>query len=395
MIATSKNANALSYFFMFEQFSIVYSNVQSDYQGNIVNREFSDVLDEDEDEYENTSTYNNQKPMVTSWYREEDKPAGLRNVGNTCWFNSIIQSFFHLPYFRHLIFSFQIDEIEIDKLEANERNVVKFVVELRKLFALMLKSKRKAINPNLTLRYLTNCSKYDVETFNQEDVSEFATILVNLIEESFDILFKLQQQKTPNQPTQTSTSKALGKEEKSDVESLTESLTGFGFTGTNKPDEQKHLVSTQSNQLALRKNRKNPIVNLLNGDILIYRKNTDENITSSLIEIFREVNIQMLNARNLHAGLEMEWGETSIDKSAPVVLTNQVESAQQCDTTMSTSTSKKSSYEQETWVVKLPSVLFICLNRYKFSKDTQSSSKILEPFEFYPHIYLDRWVSFS
>jgi len=58
----------------------------------------------------------------------------------------------------------------------------------------------------------------------------------------------------------------------------------------------------------------------------------------------------------------------------------------------STVTNQNSSYEQETWVVKLPSVLFICLNRYKFSKATQSSSKILEPFEFYPHIYLDRYM---
>ena len=39
-----------------------------------------------------------------------------------------------------------------------------------------------------------------------------------------------------------------------------------------------------------------------------------------------------------------------------------------------------------------PSVLFICLNRYKFVKATQSSSKILEPFEFYEHIYLDRYM---
>jgi hypothetical protein len=56
---------------------------------------------------------------------------------------------------------------------------------------------------------------------------------------------------------------------------------------------------------------------------------------------------------------------------------------------------KKSLYMQESWISKLPSVLFICLNRYKFIKATQSSSKILEPFEFYEHIYLDRFMELN
>ena len=42
--------------------------------------------------------------------------------------------------------------------------------------------------------------------------------------------------------------------------------------------------------------------------------------------------------------------------------------------------------------MQLPSVLFICLNRYKFVQATQAPSKILEPFEFYQHIYLDRYM---
>lgn len=171
-----------------------------------------------------------------------------------------------------------------------------------------------------------------------------------------------------------------------------------------------------------------------------------------MVEIFREINIQMLNSRTLHAGLELEWGETSIDtktttstattpaitKTTPSGLTTTkmeteemsvsssvspaqppypnvtstpklISSESEPTTTVKTQTvapqpgsvaddsaisssvsSSSSIYEQESWVVKLPAVLFICLNRYKFVQATQSSSKILEPFEFYPHIYLDR-----
>ena len=160
----------------------------------------------------------------------------------------------------------------------------------------MLKSKRKAINPNPTLRCLRNCSKYDVETFNQEDVSEFATILVNLIEESFDILSKLQQQ------SQTKT-KDISVSSLLDSGGAGVSLAIKNLSLSNFPDEIRKsstLDSTENELLAsdnlnirpigekttlaiatantlannLRKNRKNPIVNLLNGDILINRKNS-------------------------------------------------------------------------------------------------------------------------
>lgn len=257
--------------------------------------------------------------------------------------------------------------------------MVNFVVELRKLFALMYKSKRRAINPNATLRFLRNCSKYDVETFNQEDVSEFATILVNLIEESFDVLAKLRHS---NSSAETATDEAaiVGNY----LASLNlNAAAAAAVTPAAAADERLNI--TNSNLINFRKNRRNPIVNLLNGDMLIARKNPDEDTTNYIIEIFREVNIQMLNSRNLHAGLELEWGETSIDKAAAAACSGAVKSPSSPTVTMN-----RSFYEQESWLLKLPAVLFVCLNRYKFVKATQSSSKIIEPFEFYPHIYLDR-----
>lgn len=58
-------------------------------------------------------------PFESNLIREDGRPAGLKNIGNTCWFNSIIQAFFHLPKFRTLILSFKFDQYQIDKLDDN------------------------------------------------------------------------------------------------------------------------------------------------------------------------------------------------------------------------------------------------------------------------------------
>ena len=141
--------------------------------------------------------------------------------------------------------------------------MVLFVLELRKLFVLMLSSKRKTINPNPTLRCLTNCSKFDVELFNQEDVSEFATILVNLIEESFDVLDKIREGETENQLKDVSSVNT-------DV-IIPIQISSLSSTTVQSKEPVESKDSAQIN-LPINKNRKNPIVKLLNGDSLINRK---------------------------------------------------------------------------------------------------------------------------
>ena len=44
--------------------------------------------------------------------RESNQPTGLRNIGNTCYFNSLIQVYFNLPSFTTKILSFEATEYE-------------------------------------------------------------------------------------------------------------------------------------------------------------------------------------------------------------------------------------------------------------------------------------------
>ena len=51
-----------------------------------------------------------------------DQPAGLKNIGNTCWFNSVVQVLYTLPYFRRLIFNFQCSTLNHPVTESVRQN---------------------------------------------------------------------------------------------------------------------------------------------------------------------------------------------------------------------------------------------------------------------------------
>jgi len=56
-----------------------------------------------------------------------NEPIGLKNIGNTCWFNSIVQTLYTLPFFRELILNFQL--IAINRpltASVNNREIVSF-----------------------------------------------------------------------------------------------------------------------------------------------------------------------------------------------------------------------------------------------------------------------------
>ena len=99
-------------------------------------------------------------------------PVGLKNVGQTCWFSAVIQSLFYLPAFRTLVLNyrpsiptsgFSSDERRnSDKCQPMEshgqqsitmsddsrhKKIVEFMMELRKLFALLVASQRKYVDP--------------------------------------------------------------------------------------------------------------------------------------------------------------------------------------------------------------------------------------------------------
>ncbi|XP_034461678.1 ubiquitin carboxyl-terminal hydrolase 28 isoform X1 [Hippoglossus hippoglossus] len=119
------------------------------------------------------------------WIRQDDMPVGIRNVGNTCWFSAVIQSLFHLPVFRRLVLNYHLSErlLEKCKSHSDKRNIA-FMQELRCLFALMLGSTRRFVDPSAAVELLRDAFR---SSEAQQDVSEFSHKLLDWLEDAFQL----------------------------------------------------------------------------------------------------------------------------------------------------------------------------------------------------------------
>uniref|UniRef100_A0A8D0D2R6 Ubiquitin carboxyl-terminal hydrolase n=1 Tax=Sander lucioperca TaxID=283035 RepID=A0A8D0D2R6_SANLU len=122
------------------------------------------------------------------WIRQDDWPVGIRNVGNTCWFSAVIQSLFHLPVFRRLVLNYHLSEriLEKCKSHSDKRNIA-FMQELRCLFALMVGSTRRFVDPSAAVELLRDAFRTSEA---QQDVSEFSHKLLDWLEDAFQLAAK-------------------------------------------------------------------------------------------------------------------------------------------------------------------------------------------------------------
>ncbi|CAI5795369.1 ubiquitin carboxyl-terminal hydrolase 28 isoform X1 [Podarcis lilfordi] len=122
----------------------------------------------------------------SEWRRAGDWPVGMKNIGNTCWFSAVIQSLFQLPEFRRLVLSYSLPEsvLENCQSQSKKRNIA-FMQELQYLFALMLGTPCKFVDPSAALDRL-RCAFSSPEE-QQQDVSEFTHKLLDWLEDAFQL----------------------------------------------------------------------------------------------------------------------------------------------------------------------------------------------------------------
>ncbi|XP_041576813.2 ubiquitin carboxyl-terminal hydrolase 28 isoform X4 [Taeniopygia guttata] len=120
------------------------------------------------------------------WRRAGDWPVGMKNIGNTCWFSAVIQSLFQLPEFRRLVLGYSLPQnvLESCRSHTGKRNIA-FMQELQCLFALMLGTWRKFVDPSAALELLRDVFRSSEQP--QQDVSEFTHKLLDWLEDAFQL----------------------------------------------------------------------------------------------------------------------------------------------------------------------------------------------------------------
>ncbi|XP_040390214.1 ubiquitin carboxyl-terminal hydrolase 28 isoform X6 [Cygnus olor] len=127
-----------------------------------------------------------ENPKASDWRRVGDWPVGMKNIGNTCWFSAVIQSLFQLPEFRRLVLGYSLPQNVLESCHSRtgKRNIA-FMQELQCLFALMLGTRRKFVDPSAALELLRDAFRSAEE--QQQDVSEFTHKLLDWLEDAFQL----------------------------------------------------------------------------------------------------------------------------------------------------------------------------------------------------------------
>ena len=110
---------------------------------------------------------------------------GLYNQGATCYMNSMLQAFYHLPAFRRLIY--QMDTTIVSDNDKDKGKTISsssnIPLQLQKLFARMQTTKERACST----RDLTKSFGWtDEDTIMQHDVQEFCRVLLDNLETKID-----------------------------------------------------------------------------------------------------------------------------------------------------------------------------------------------------------------
>ena len=104
-------------------------------------------------------------------------------MGNTCYFNSLLQIYYSLPNFVERIFKREDQELQ-GKDELMTKRIQsgrKMVEELKKVFALMATGNKSYVEPSAILKAIVDDSGHQVQIGDEKDIAQFNEIFLSRI----------------------------------------------------------------------------------------------------------------------------------------------------------------------------------------------------------------------
>ena len=279
------------------------------------------------------TTYEPLNPIQRK--RSGGTPVGLKNVGNTCYFNSLMQVYFTIPNLIKEILNFKAPEVSEEHKESEtlrKKASIQLLQQLQKLFAHMIRSNKKYVDPSNVLKSLVDDFGNPLEIGDQKDVGEFNMILVERIEEGLNCLQEEQKETQSLVRRKSSLTPS--------THQLEEGLVSQLFYGKQLEELSAHEADGEP-------------VNLQNE------------------VVFGQVNLDV-QERDLYSAWHAAYSSQIEGYLTPKEHTTTA--------------------GQDIWLEKLPGLLLFQIQRVKYDVEANSLFKIHSPFEFPRVIYPDRFL---
>lgn len=142
-----------------------------------------------------TNTQGTYEPLdLESRARKSGEPVGLKNIGNTCYFNSLMQTLFRIrPFVKEVANLNGLDTVTIPEgqpahIQKKYKESAQMVKNLQELFINLTASNQKYADPSPVLNKCVDSMGESVKIGDQQDITEYAINFFERIEEVLTLL---------------------------------------------------------------------------------------------------------------------------------------------------------------------------------------------------------------
>ncbi|KAL4453036.1 hypothetical protein ABPG73_015873 [Tetrahymena malaccensis] len=291
--------------------------------------------------------------------RSEGTPVGLLNYGNTCYFNSLIQTYFFIPKFMETIMNYRIPtQINMTTLSQERQKrisaSINLVSHLQRLFGYLILSDKKYADPKQVLENIVDDQGNRIILGDQKDIGEFNLQFLERVQEGLNYV--------------------QGK--------------AYDFSNQNGSANKQQsicvdLLDSQSEQKK----------GSLKKKIAFLPSEDEESVISQLffgkkkefITYYQEGTFKQFYEENVFLPIILDLQYQDLYTSWEHHNTFYIEDFKD-------NTGKITEAEKAGWITKSPEVLMFQIQRVVYLKEKGIAEKLNTPFHFEKEIYIDRFL---